>query len=165
MLSFLKPATRMAYVFMYGTLKMGQPNCNIMLDTTKGTAKFLGRACTVDKYPLVIAGKYNIPFLLNVPKEGQRVQGELYSVDDQMLKFLDWFEKCPHVYQRTKILLEVEEWVGEGTSQVGKTIDAFVYSTTTYEPEWLQYPTFNSYDAYGDHGLQYVSREARESAD
>lgn len=155
----------MTHVFIYGTLKKGQPNYHNMLDTTKGSAKYLGQARTMDKYPLVIAGKYNIPFLLNVPGEGQRVQGEIYSVDDQMLKYLDWFEGCPQMYQRTRVLLEVEEWVGEGegTSQVGSATDAFVYSTTTYMPEWLQYPTFDSYDTCGDHGLQYITREARGS--
>lgn len=155
----------MTHVFVYGTLKKGQPNYHIMLDTTKGNAKFLGRARTMDKYPLVIASKYNIPFLLNLPGKGQRVQGEIYRVDDPMLKFLDWFEGCPQKYQRTRVLLEVEDWVGEGegTHQVGSTTDAFVYSTTSYKPEWLQYPTFDSYDAYGDHGLQYVTRESRDS--
>ncbi|NP_001187488.1 gamma-glutamylaminecyclotransferase isoform X1 [Ictalurus punctatus] len=163
--SFLLPATQMTHIFVYGTLKKGQPNHYRMLDSTKGNAKFLGCARTVEKYPLVIADKHNIPFLLNVPGEGQRVQGEIYSVDDPMLKFLDWFESCPQMYQRTQVLLEVEEWVGEGegTPQVGGTTDAFVYSTTTYKPEWLQYPTFESYDAYGDHGLQYVTREDRGS--
>lgn len=155
----------MTHVFVYGTLKKGQPNYSRMLDTSKGSAKFLGRARTVDKYPLVIAGEFNVPFLLNVPGEGQRVQGEIYSVDDPMLQFLDWFESCPQMYQRTRILLEVEEWAGEveGTPQVGGTTDAFVYNTTTYKPEWLQYPTFDSYDSYGDHGMQYVAREARDS--
>ncbi|MCI4378174.1 hypothetical protein PGIGA_G00212910 [Pangasianodon gigas] len=164
-LSFLLPATQMTRIFIYGTLKKGQPNHYRMLDTTKGNVKFLGRARTVDKYPLVIAGKYNIPFLLNMPGEGQRVQGEIYSVDDPMLKFLDWFESCPKMYQRTQVLLEIEEWVGEGegTPKVGSTTEAFVYTTTTYEPEWLQYPTFDSYDAYGDHGLQFMTREARDS--
>lgn len=155
----------MTHVFVYGTLKKGQPNYSTMLDTSKGTAKFLGRARTMDKYPLVIAGQYNIPFLLNVPGEGQRVQGEIYSVDEPMLKFLDWFESCPQMYQRTRILLEVEEWVekGEGTPEVGGTTHAFVYNTTTYKPEWLQYPTFDSYDSNGDHGMKYVAREARDS--
>lgn len=161
-MSFLLAATKMTHVFLYGTLKKGQPNHCIMLDTTKGSAKFLGHACTVDRYPLVIAGKHNIPFLLNVPGEGQHVQGEIYSVDDPMLKFLDWFEDCPQMYQRIRVMLEVE-WFGEGTPQVSRTTEAFVYSTTTYKPEWLQYRTFNSYDAYGDHGLQYVTREARNS--
>ncbi|TSQ01570.1 Gamma-glutamylaminecyclotransferase B [Bagarius yarrelli] len=154
----------MARVFVYGTLKKGQPNSYRMFDTTNGQAKFLGHARTVEKYPLVIAGRYNIPFLLNVPGKGQRVQGEIYSVDDQMLKFLDWFESCPEMYQRTQVLLEVEEWVGEGEEklEVGSTTVAFIYSTTTYEPEWLQFPTFDNYDTHGDHGLPYVSREARD---
>ncbi|XP_053351832.1 gamma-glutamylaminecyclotransferase B-like [Clarias gariepinus] len=154
----------MTRVFIYGTLKKGQPNYNVMVDTTKGRTKFLGRARTVEKYPLVIAGKYNIPFLLKVPGQGQRIQGEIYSVDDPMLKFLDWFEKCPQMYQRTPVLLKVEEWVGEGEEapQVGSTTEALMYSTTTYKPEWLQYPTFDCYDAYGDHGLLYVKREARD---
>ncbi|XP_058248596.1 gamma-glutamylaminecyclotransferase C-like [Hemibagrus wyckioides] len=162
-LSFLLQATQMTHVFVYGTLKKGQPNYYRMMDTAKGEAKFLARARTVDKYPLVIAGKYNIPFLLNVPGEGQRVQGEIYCVDDPMLKFLDLFEGCPQMYQRTRVLLEVEEWVGEGvdTPKVGSTTEAFLYSTTTYEPEWLQYPTFDSYDAYRVDGLQYVTREDR----
>ncbi|KAK3568905.1 hypothetical protein QTP86_019571, partial [Hemibagrus guttatus] len=159
-LSFLLPATGMTHVFVYGTLKKGQPNNYRMMDTAKGEAKFLGRARTVNKYPLVIAGEYNIPFLLNIPGEGQRILGDIYSVDDPMLKFLDWFEGCPQMYQRTRVLLEVEEWVGEGeaedTPKVGSTTEAFLYSTTNYKPEWLQYPTFDSYDAYGDHGLLYL---------
>ncbi|XP_036425189.1 gamma-glutamylaminecyclotransferase C-like [Colossoma macropomum] len=160
----LFPTVQMTYIFVYGTLKKGQPNYYRMLDITNGKAEFLCYARTVEKYPLVIAGKYNIPFLLNVPGKGQHVRGEIYSVDDQMLKFLDWFESCPQMYQRTRILLEVEHRIGEGegTPKVGSTTEAFVYSTTTYEAEWLQKPIFDSYDAYGDHGLCYVTREARE---
>ncbi|KAL7866023.1 hypothetical protein SRHO_G00112700 [Serrasalmus rhombeus] len=159
--SVLLPTVQMTHIFVYGTLKKGQPNYYKMLDVTNGKAEFLCHARTVEKYPLVIAGEYNIPFLLNVPGKGQRVQGEIYSVDDQMLKFLDWFESCPQMYQRTRILLEMEHGVGVGTPKVGSTTEAFVYSTTTYESEWLQKLTFDNYDAYGDHGLRYVTREAR----
>ncbi|XP_026886871.1 gamma-glutamylaminecyclotransferase C [Electrophorus electricus] len=154
----------MTNIFVYGTLKKGQPNHYRMLNTANGRAEFLGCARTIDKYPLVIAGKYNIPFLLNVPGEGQRVQGEVYRVDDQMLKFLDWFESCPQMYQRSQVLLELEDWVGEGEDalKVRSTFQAFTYSTTTYKPEWLQNSTFESYDSYGNHGLRLVSREARD---
>ncbi|KAI4896200.1 hypothetical protein NFI96_026426 [Prochilodus magdalenae] len=151
----------MAHIFVYGTLKRGQPNHYRMLDITNGKAKFLSCARTVEKYPLIIAGEYNIPFLLNVPGSGQHVQGEIYIVDDQMLKFLDWFEGCPQMYQRTRVLLEVEQGFEEG--RVDGTMEAFFYSTTTYEANWLQKQTFDSYDAYGDHGLHYVAREARDS--
>lgn len=164
LVAFVLPAVQMTKIFVYGTLKKGQPNYPRMLDSANGKASFLGRASTIDKFPLVIAGKYNIPFLLNIPGQGHHVQGEVYSVDDQMLAFLDRFESTPDMYQRTLVKLKVEEWVEEagGAQTPGSTMEAFVYSTTTYKPEWVQLPSFENYDAYGDHGLEYVTREARD---
>ncbi|XP_018584669.2 gamma-glutamylaminecyclotransferase-like [Scleropages formosus] len=157
----------MTHVFVYGTLKNSQPNFFQMIDKSNGKATFCGGAHTVERFPLVIAGKYNIPFLLNVPGKGHRVKGEVYCVDSQMLQFLDKFEGCPHMYQRTSVDLEVEDWVGEsGTCgsklAPGSRMKAFVYSTTTYQPQWLTLPYWENYDAYGDHGLAFVSRENRD---
>lgn len=157
----------MERVFVYGTLKKGQPNYFRMTDKRNGHAEYCCSAHTVEKFPLVIAGKYNIPFLLNIPGAGRQVQGEVYCVDSQMLQFLDEFEGCPHMYQRTSVELEVKQWAGEGTSS-GQAADAprrmkaFVYSTTTYQPEWRNLPVYESYDAYGGHGLLYVDRESRD---
>lgn len=155
----------MTRVFVYGTLKKGQPNYYRMFDRSNGKTEFLASACTTQKYPLVIATKHNIPFLLNIPGQGHRVQGEIYKVDDQMLKFLDAFEGVPTMYQRTLAKLEVKEWVGQTDGEerpaAGSVTEAFVYSTTTYQPDWPSLPNYESYDAYGDHGLEYVTREAR----
>ena len=62
--------TRLAHrIFMYGTLKKGQPNYFRLQDPSKfGVASFLGEAKLTKRYPMVIASKYNIPFLL--AKEG-----------------------------------------------------------------------------------------------
>ncbi|XP_067259984.1 gamma-glutamylaminecyclotransferase C-like isoform X2 [Chanodichthys erythropterus] len=157
------PAVHMDQVFVYGTLKRGQPNYFRMMDADNGRAEFVAHARTVERYPLVIATKYNIPFLLNVPGTGQRIQGEIYSVDKKMLDFLDWLENCPEKYQRTTVQLEVQDGLGEGenTPKSGSIVEAFMYSTTSYEPEWLQKTTYESYDAYGDHGLHFVCREDR----
>ncbi|XP_051745288.1 gamma-glutamylaminecyclotransferase C-like [Ctenopharyngodon idella] len=154
-------AVHMTQIFVYGTLKKGQPNYFRMTDPANGRAEFVAHARTVERYPLVIATKDNFPFLLNVPGKGQRVQGEIYSVDQKMLEFLDEFEECPKLYQRTTVQLEVQDGLGEGenTLKSGSFVNASVYSTTTYEPEWLQKPTYESYEAYGDHGLHYVCRE------
>ncbi|CAG5933132.1 unnamed protein product [Menidia menidia] len=156
----------MTHIFVYGTLKKGQPNNFRMFDHSNGKAEFLASAFTTQKYPLVIAGKYNIPFLLNLPGEGNRVHGEIYKVDDQMLKFLDDFESVPTLYQRTVVELEVKEWTGDadgaGRPSPGSIVEASFYSTTTYQPEWLSLPSSESYDANGDHGLVYVTREARD---
>ena len=47
-------------VFVYGTLKRNEPNHGYL-----STSKFVTTACTTEKYPLVIASKYNIPFALD----------------------------------------------------------------------------------------------------
>ncbi|XP_074520785.1 gamma-glutamylaminecyclotransferase-like [Halichoeres trimaculatus] len=156
----------MARVFVYGTLKRGQPNNYRMFDLSNGKAELLASARTTQKYPLIIATKYNIPFLLNIPGEGHRVRGEIYKVDDKMLAFLDDFESCPHMYQRNLVKLEVEEWMGKGDEEekvaAGSITEAFVYSTTTYQPDWPSLHSYESYDSHGDHGLEYEIRESRE---
>ena len=58
-------------MFVYGTLKKGQPNHFRLLDPTNGVAKWLGAARLVKKYPLVVATRYNIPFLLDKEGEGK----------------------------------------------------------------------------------------------
>lgn len=157
----LPSGIRMSRVFVYGTLKKGQPNHFRMFAGTNGKAEFLASAVTAEKYPLVIAGRHNIPFLLNIPGRGRRVHGEIYRVDDAMLRFLDDFEGVPAMYQRTLVKLEVKESAGRAPSP-GDVTEAFVYSTTTYQPDWPSLPTHESYDAHGDHGLGYVAREGRD---
>jgi len=53
------------YVFVYGTLKKDEPNHHWLADSTKGMARFVGKAKLANKYPLVIASKFNIPFLMD----------------------------------------------------------------------------------------------------
>ncbi len=52
-------------VFVYGTLKSGQPFNHIITDGSRGNSKLLGIARTEAKWPLVIANIYNIPYLLD----------------------------------------------------------------------------------------------------
>lgn len=58
-------------IFVYGTLRRGQPNHYLLLDQNNGSAKWLGVARLVKKYPLVMASKYNIPALLDKEGEGK----------------------------------------------------------------------------------------------
>lgn len=150
----------MTYIFVYGTLKRGQPNHYRMFDSSNGKAELLATACTTQKYPLVIATQHNIPFLLNIPGNGHRVQGEIYKVDEQMLKFLDDFEGVPTMYQRTPIMVDVMEVVKD--LKAGSTTEVYVYSTQTYKPDWPSLPTYENYNSRGAHRLEYVLREARQ---
>ncbi|TNN56458.1 Gamma-glutamylaminecyclotransferase [Liparis tanakae] len=163
----LSSCSLMARVFVYGTLKKGQPNFYRMVDAANGKAELLASACTTQRYPLVIAGEHNIPFLLDLPGQGYRVHGEIYEVDDKMLRFLDDFEDVPAMYQRTRVTLEVKEWAGktaEGEERpaAGSATEAFLYSTTTYRPDWPSLTRYESYDAHGAHGLRYATRSERD---
>lgn len=52
-------------IFVYGTLKKGQPNYYYLQEAMdKGQAEFLGAVQTVDRWPLIVDTHYNIPFLL-----------------------------------------------------------------------------------------------------
>eukprot|EP00079_Xenopus_tropicalis_P011355 XP_002937126.1 PREDICTED: gamma-glutamylaminecyclotransferase [Xenopus tropicalis] len=152
---------KMTNIFVYGTLKRGQPNHTVMTCYKHGKAVFKGMGKTVEKYPLVIAEEANIPFLLNIPGTGRRIIGEIYSVDDSMLQFLDDFEGCPNWYQRTSQGIEILEWDGtedspEERPAVKSIITCFLYSTTCYQPHWLQLPYHKCYDTFGNHGLPYL---------
>lgn len=57
-------------VFVYGTLKRGQPQNDVMMDTNTGKAELITKAISCRSFPLVIASNYNIPFLLDKPGTG-----------------------------------------------------------------------------------------------
>ena len=57
-------------VFVYGTLKKGERNEHVMTNPETGKHIFISAAQMVERYPLIVASKYNIPFLLNRKGEG-----------------------------------------------------------------------------------------------
>ena len=58
-------AVDMHRVFVYGTLKKGQPNFYLLEDAAIGLSKYVGDGVTVQKWPLVVGTPYNIPFILD----------------------------------------------------------------------------------------------------
>ena len=51
-------ATEKFLVFVYGTLKRGQPNHHWLSSAENGFQRFLGEGATVKQFPLVIASRY-----------------------------------------------------------------------------------------------------------
>ncbi len=91
-------------IFVYGTLKRGHRNHNLL-----HTAEYLGRAASLgDSFSMYCNGSY--PVLVRNGFRDQAVYGELYLVDDETLKALDWLEGVAHgLYKRESISLSVED--------------------------------------------------------
>ena len=79
-------------VFTYGTLMTDQPN-NFLLDD----AKNMGRATLIGSYEMVNCGWF--PGVYDVA-DGGNVFGELYRIDDEILKRLDRLEGEGVLYRR-----------------------------------------------------------------
>lgn len=94
------PSKQQFLVFFYGTLKRGEPNHYWVSNSENGFAKFVCNGKTDTKFPLIIGPKYNVPVLMNVPGTGHHIQGEIYSIDEKMLKKLDELEYYPELYDR-----------------------------------------------------------------
>jgi gamma-glutamylaminecyclotransferase len=77
----------MARLFAVGTLKRGFP-----LGHALEGSQYLGIFRSAERYPLVIAGPWYAPMLLNQPGQGQRILGELYELEESLLRRIDPME-------------------------------------------------------------------------
>ena len=88
-------------VFVYGTLKRGFHNHRVMEDAG---GEFVCTGRTQNQYPLVAQG---LPYLLNHPGTGKRVEGEIFQVStSEGWDRLDHLEGHPGFYQREVIAIE-----------------------------------------------------------
>lgn len=87
-------------VFVYGTLKSGEPNHHWLTNLNNGASKFIGNGKTTGKFPMVLGTRYNIPFVVDVRGMGHAIHGEMYEIDENMLVKLDELEGHPHYYTR-----------------------------------------------------------------
>lgn len=113
-----KPVPIVHNVFVYGTLKKGEPNHYWLNNPENGLSKFVKRAITVAKYPLVVGQKYNTPFLLKNPGVGNHILGEVYIIDNFMLQNLDKLKGAPVYYHREIDVVRFIQSDSEGNDEV-----------------------------------------------
>jgi gamma-glutamylcyclotransferase (GGCT)/AIG2-like uncharacterized protein YtfP len=91
-------------VFFYGTLKRGQRSHHLLRDQ-----EFLGEAKTLCCYRLYDCGQH--PALVDDPRNGIAIHGEIWRVSDETLEKLDEYEGVPDYFSRRPILLQGERGV------------------------------------------------------
>lgn len=137
-------------VFVYGTLKSGQPNHYFLTDPKNGkSGQILGQFQTVEKFSMVTATKFNIPFLLSntgsknsqndVQTESRQILGQVYSVDEKMLKNLDILENYPKFYNRRVISVT--------NTETGAILKALCYVLENFNSNLLNLPLIDNFDA------------------
>ncbi len=95
------------YLFIYGSLKKGFSNENLLENT-----RFITNAVTKDRFLMYPNFDYTYPYLFedkNKINESKRVKGELYLVSESYIKnSLDVFERVDaELYKReTRVLLK-----------------------------------------------------------
>eukprot|EP00092_Neocalanus_flemingeri_P057389 GFUD01068200.1.p1 GENE.GFUD01068200.1~~GFUD01068200.1.p1 ORF type:complete len:156 (+),score=57.77 GFUD01068200.1:70-537(+) len=135
-------------VFVYGTLKKGEPNHHWLSSPENGVQQFKGQAITVNQFPLVIASRYNIPYLMDKAGVGNKIMGEIYEVDEKMLEKLDELEDHPRYYER-----RIEKVTKVDTKE---EMSCWIYLLKKYKEEMLSLPMLSNYKSEDDHGRPYV---------
>lgn len=125
-------------VFVYGTLKKGLSNHDRYLSG----AKFLGNATTLLTWAMIGEGK-GFPYLLFPDKtQGLHIKGEVYEVNEQQKKMLDYLEGVPTHYKEAYIGVKYDDGaVTHVKTYIKATIDKSDV-THKYISEWK--PTVSS---------------------
>lgn len=108
----------MHHVFVYGTLKEGFANFGINAGT-----RVPGVFRTVQSYPLYIMGEAFLPWLVNQPGRGEHVIGQVFQVNEQVLRDMDALEQIDEDGWYARIEIEVQEV----SLQDAQPVRAFVY--------------------------------------
>lgn len=90
-------------LFVYGTLKKGFANDRYLTE-----AGLLGEYRTLRPYPLVVMPPWHVPCLFERPGRGHVVHGELYIIDDAIMRHTDELEGIHRAdaYYRREIVVE-----------------------------------------------------------
>jgi gamma-glutamylaminecyclotransferase len=127
----------MVKILAVGTLKRGFPLHNDGLSN----ARYLGEYRTRERFPMMIAGPWYAPMVLDQPGTGLQIKGELYEVSEAALSRLDALESVGQP-GHTRTVVEVDP-LGPGD-----TCQAIVYVKS---PE-LASPIHSGYlEDYQDH--------------
>lgn len=85
------------HLFVYGTLKEGFRNFHI----NRGQ-RIEGVFLTAAPHPLYLVGDFGLPWLLHRPGQGLQVEGQVFEVDETVLRDMDALERVdePGYYER-----------------------------------------------------------------
>lgn len=106
------------FVFVYGTLKEGFANFRI-----NGGRRIPGSFETVERLPLYVIGSIHVPWLVDQPGQGEYVLGQVFEVDDRVLREMDRLEQVDEDGWYTRSTIQVRD----AAAPADNALTAFVY--------------------------------------
>lgn len=91
----------------------------------------------------------------------QNIVGEVWSVDEAKLHFLDDFESYPTYYDRKAV--QVFLLNEEGKKKSEQEVWPMIYILREFKADLLRLPHHSDYNSYGSHNLPYHERLIRTS--
>jgi gamma-glutamylaminecyclotransferase len=120
----MEQGTKQHRIFVYNSLKQGFVWHNEYLGN--GQSKYLGAFTSGPNFSLYIDA---LPFMVAEPSN-TGVRGEVFEIDDSILKRLDGLEKCPRFVKRE--MIEVVDETGELVRAW-----AYIYPNRFKHKEWI----------------------------
>ena len=98
---FVKEEQFKVYLFVYGSLKKGFQNNDILSE-----ANYISKAKTSSRFAMYKEDNQNYPYIIKDSSIGQNIDGELYEITRKdLLEKVDDFEGAPDYFKRTSILV------------------------------------------------------------
>lgn len=113
-------------IFVYGTLKRGERNHGLL-----ARAEFIGGAFTEPKYRLIDCGPY--PALVEHSEQPMAIGGEVYRIDEAILRELDRLEDEGRLYRRA--VIEAQMIDGPACDQTPRSAQVWTYFWLRTPPE------------------------------
>lgn len=105
-------------VFVYGTLKRGQKNHDIL----DSIGAYYITSAVLPGFVLYASNKCIFPMALRSDSPSDRISGEVYRIDDGCIEFLDRFEGYDPVYPESSLFMR------ESFSMEGTTVSIYLFN-------------------------------------
>jgi len=99
---FIKEEKFKIYLFVYGSLKKGFENHDILSD-----ANYISQAKTLRKFAMYKEENHDYPYIIDDAQYGQNIDGEVYEITRQdLLQRVDEFEGAPTYFKHENIFVQ-----------------------------------------------------------
>ncbi|XP_054152504.1 putative gamma-glutamylcyclotransferase CG2811 [Oppia nitens] len=105
-----------------------------------GSYRYIGRAKTADKWPLLVLTKYRMPCLLYKQNIGKQIYGDVLCTCDKLRDHLDYMESLPGFFKYDRY--EIPVLLDDGTVHM-----AWTYFISDFKQELLELDTIDNYNS------------------